>query len=119
MRTMHNRMMGLALMIAAFAMSAAAQNTFPASGNVGIGTTNPQNALDLGDGTGGRSIVWAGGTGQGWYDTIGTSYSSASLNMLTGLKLSGSIDQTLFSWTGSYAVWGHPSRPLQRLNKLL
>ena len=41
LRTMHKRMMGLAFCIVAFAMNAAAQNTFPTSGNVGIGTTSP------------------------------------------------------------------------------
>lgn len=39
---MHKKMMGFAFMIAALATSAIAQtNTFPASGNVGIGTTAP------------------------------------------------------------------------------
>jgi len=45
---MHKKMIGLACMIAAFAMSAAAQtNTFPTSGNVGIGTTSQGGALDV------------------------------------------------------------------------
>jgi hypothetical protein len=48
LRTMHKQMMGLVFMIAAFAVSAAAQtNTFPPSGNVGIGTTSPVYLLDL------------------------------------------------------------------------
>jgi hypothetical protein len=38
---------GLAIYIATFALSAAAQNTFPASGNVGIGTTAPTALLDV------------------------------------------------------------------------
>jgi hypothetical protein len=33
--------------VACMALSAAAQNTFPATGNVGIGTTNPANLLDV------------------------------------------------------------------------
>jgi hypothetical protein len=42
MSTMHKKMMGLAFCIVSFAVSSAAQtNTFPASGNVGIGTTSP------------------------------------------------------------------------------
>jgi hypothetical protein len=41
-------MMGLAFCIAAFTVSAAAQsNTFPASGNVGIGTTSPGVPLEV------------------------------------------------------------------------
>ena len=32
-------------------------------GNVGIGNTNPQGTLDLGDATGGKSIVWGGTNG--------------------------------------------------------
>jgi hypothetical protein len=43
---MHRQIVGLAFCIAAFAVSAAAQtNTFPASGNVGIGTTSPGYSL--------------------------------------------------------------------------
>jgi ethanolamine utilization microcompartment shell protein EutS len=44
---MRKQMMGLAFCIAVFAMSAAAQNTFPASGNVGIGTTAPPSTLSV------------------------------------------------------------------------
>jgi hypothetical protein len=43
---MHKKMAAVAICIAAFALSAAAQtNTFPASGNVGIGTSNPWNTI--------------------------------------------------------------------------
>jgi hypothetical protein len=42
MSTMNKKMMRLALCIADLAVSAAVRtNTFPASGNVGIGTTSP------------------------------------------------------------------------------
>ena len=44
---MHKRMVAVAICIAGFAMSAAAQNTFPATGNVGIGTTSPASLLHL------------------------------------------------------------------------
>jgi alpha-tubulin suppressor-like RCC1 family protein len=68
---------------------------------VGIGTTSPQQALDLGDPTGGRSIVWAGPDGLRWYDTIGTSYSSAALSLLYDLKTDPKKDQYLVSYTGN------------------
>jgi hypothetical protein len=32
-------------------------------GNVGIGSTNPQGTLDLGNATAGKSIVWGGSSG--------------------------------------------------------
>ncbi len=38
---------GVAFCIVAFAISATAQNTFPATGNVGIGTTSPSAQLDV------------------------------------------------------------------------
>ncbi len=38
---------GLAVVLVAFVVHASAQNTFPASGNVGIGTTSPGNALTV------------------------------------------------------------------------
>lgn len=48
MSTMRMRVMELAFCVAGLSLSAAAQtNTFPASGNVGIGTTTPVVALDV------------------------------------------------------------------------
>jgi hypothetical protein len=45
---MRQQIIGLAFSIGTFAMSAAAQtNTFPATGNVGIGTTTPSSALQI------------------------------------------------------------------------
>ncbi len=49
MKLMHKRTLGLAFCLATVVAFASAQstNTFPASGNVGIGTTNPLAALDV------------------------------------------------------------------------
>ncbi len=74
---------------------------------VGIGTTTSQSTLDLGSAVSGRSLVWGGPGGANWYSTIGTSYSSGSTNVLSGLKLStGPLDQILFSYTGTIAASG-------------
>ncbi len=60
---MHRQMMGLAFCIAAFTVRAAAQsNTFPTSGNVGIGTTNPGATLDV-YGNGGSANINVGTNG--------------------------------------------------------
>jgi hypothetical protein len=100
---MNKRMMGLAFCIAAFTMSAAAQtNTFPASGNVGIGTTAPNTKIEI-DATPTNSIVNTvglfntptGTTAQGsgvalimgywnteYYDKIATIFESQNPNYL-------------------------------------
>jgi hypothetical protein len=44
---MRKTILGLAVCVAAFSNNASAQNTFPASGNVGIGTTTPVYPLDV------------------------------------------------------------------------
>lgn len=69
-------------------------------GKVGIGTPVAAGALDLGNGTAGRSIVWGGSNGgEAWYASIGTSYSSADLNILSGLKLDPASDVYKYSFT--------------------
>ena len=75
--------------------------TIDASGNVGIGTAGPQTVLDLGSGSSGRSISWGGGSGDTWYSTIGSTYASADLALLSGLKLSTAADLIQYSYTGS------------------
>jgi hypothetical protein len=64
MRVMRRQVKGLAFCIAAFAASVAAQtNTFPASGNVGIGTTSPGAKLVvignayIGENTNGTAVI--------------------------------------------------------------
>jgi len=43
----NKQIMGVALFLLAFAVHGSAQNTFPATGNVGIGLTSPTNALQI------------------------------------------------------------------------
>lgn len=71
-------------------------------GNVGIGTTSPQAALDLGNGTNGRGIAWGGSGGTAHYNTIWSEYSSASIIIGAGLK--GATDSSTFlnPFTGTY-----------------
>ncbi len=76
------------------------------AGKVGIGTTNPQQALDLGSGTSGRAIVWGGPNGANWYDTIGASFSSSALSLLFMLKIDPAADRYLVSYTGNYPHTG-------------
>jgi hypothetical protein len=66
--------------------------------NVGIGTINPQGRLDLGNGTGGTSIVWGGLNGANHYASIGTAYSTAALGLVYGLKLDPANDRFLYSY---------------------
>ena len=61
-----------------------ATNLAVSSGNVGIGTANPQSTLDLGDSTIGRGITWQGSSGAGGYGSIWTQYSAGTLWMGSG-----------------------------------
>ena len=79
--------------------------TFDQNGNVGIGTATPQTALDLGNGTGGKSISW-GGAGTNWYTTIGSTYGAGDLALLSSLKLSTTADLIQYSFTGTSAQSG-------------
>lgn len=81
-RTMDRRVTALALCIASFVVSASAQtNTFPASGNVGIGTTSPATALDV---VSGNIDIYAGrNTGTA---TIGSSNATAPLYEFAGAQ---------------------------------
>jgi len=73
---------------------------------IGLGSTDPQGVLDLGAGANGRSLVWGGATGAAHYASIGTTYSSADLSLLAGLKLNPAADTVLYAHTGTYAPLG-------------
>lgn len=72
------------------------------NGNVGIGTTNPQSVLDLGNATNGRSITWAGSTGANRYASIFTPFSASGVVLATGFHGSTSSDTYVASYTGTY-----------------
>jgi hypothetical protein len=76
------------------------------AGNVGMGTTSPQAALDLGDGTGGRAITWGGATGAARYASIFSTYGSASLAFGRGFTGSTSADSYVSTYTGTIANCG-------------
>ncbi|MFC1770429.1 hypothetical protein ACFLZV_00940 [Candidatus Margulisiibacteriota bacterium] len=65
--------------------------------SIHCGTTQAQGVIDLGNPTGGRSIVWGGSTGLGHYTTIGSMYSSAALVLGKGIKLSQTDRKMLYS----------------------
>jgi hypothetical protein len=72
------------------------------AGNVGIGNTNPQGTLDLGDATGGKSIVWGGSSGTNHYSSIWSEYGTGSLVLAGGLKSSTSNADFIYPYTGTY-----------------
>lgn len=72
------------------------------TGEVGIGTTAPQNVLDLGNGTNGRGIAWGGSGGTAHYNTIWSEYSSASIIIGAGLKGATGSSTFLNPFTGTY-----------------
>ena len=69
---------------------------------VGIGTTSPVSALDLGSATQGKGISWGGTNGTAHYATIWTEYGNGSLIMGAGLKGSTSASTFLNPHTGTY-----------------
>ena len=72
-----------------------------ADGKIGIGSTNPQDYLDLGNATGGKGIAWGGSSGQAHYSTIWSEYSSGSLVLAAGLKGSTTNTDFVVPWTGT------------------
>jgi len=86
--------------------SADPQMAIKADGNVGIGTSAPDTALDIGGSAEGRSISWGGTSGANNYATIGTTYSSGDLVLLAGAKPSTAANKLVYSFTGTYPVSG-------------
>jgi hypothetical protein len=76
--------------------------TFEDGGNVGIGNTNPQGTLDLGNATGGKSIVWGGTSGTNHYTSIWSEYGTGSLVLAGGLKSSTTDANFIYPYTGTY-----------------
>ena len=79
-----------------------AKNDLTVNGSVGIGNTNPQGTLDLGNATGGKSIVWGGSSGTTHYTSIWSEYSSGSLVLAGGLKSSTTNEDFIYPHTGTY-----------------
>jgi len=77
-------------------------NSFFNGGNVGIGNTNPQGTLDLGNATGGKSIVWGGSSGTNHYTSIWSEYGTGSLVLAGGLKSSTTAADFIYPYTGTY-----------------
>lgn len=74
-------------------------------GNVGVGSSSPVSALDLGSGLLGRALTWGGSSGTAHYASIGTTHTVGALAIARGLKLSTSVsDQIEESLTGAMAV---------------
>ena len=68
------------------------------NGNVGIGTTSPENVLDLGNGTAGRALVFAK------YGSFGTEYSDADVLIGRMVKPKLGAVGEVHSYTGTHTV---------------
>lgn len=91
--------LGLALV----SMSASAQNTFPASGNVGIGTTNPGYLLSVGSGGSGKAVVYSQDNSYGQLQLGNpSSDGEASISFISGVTSFGYIPTSLH---GETAIW--------------
>jgi hypothetical protein len=105
---------GLAFLVAMFAVGATAQNTFPSSGNVGIGTTAPNNLLTLGNSAsdawisaykvldvGGYGYFYGSSYGTGWG---GTGYGQSGWG--NNQYYNGSQSIAVGTGAGSYILQG-------------
>ncbi len=95
----------LIVFFAALSLTAAAQttNTFPTSGNTGIGTTSPSTALDVEAG-GGLSLT-VGGTG-GAIGLVGGGVSSPTAGLNYGIFPQSGVGLGLYSIAGGIGFWG-------------
>ena len=94
MRRTYTNYIGFGLML--IAINAKAQNTFPATGNVGIGTTNPGSALQVYNGTYSQNAI------SGWNSVFDIDRAGATIG---GITSDGSSSIGLF--TGSSDAWSN------------
>lgn len=87
---MQTRTIGLAICILTLAVSATAQNTFPSTGNVGIGTTSPLATLDV------RGTIQNVTNQNGTLPTISSSISSSGGTLIGWNGLSTTPGETDF-----------------------
>jgi len=86
----------------AFGTTSTEKARIDSSGNVGIGTTVPAGTLDLGNATGGKSIVWGGTSADAHYTSIWSEYGTASLILGAGLKPPPAAAGFKVPYTGTY-----------------
>ena len=81
-----------------FTMKSSGQNTFPSSGNVGIGTTSPQFSLDIQNG----NIRTSNSLYPGNLNVVSDNTSGVYWHFGEGVNTSYAIHRTSGSWSGDY-----------------
>ena len=69
-------------------------------GKVGIGTSSPQNVLDIGQASSGRAITWEG------YNNVWSEYSGGSLHLASNYYGNVSANDYLTAYTATYGAAG-------------
>lgn len=111
---MRKKIIGLAICIVTWSMGAAAQNTFPSSGNVGIGTTAPGALLQVGSTYSQNPSIMIGGQDS-------NNSSTGSYSLLFGAFrdvesiVSGIVATPAWTCCGGYPASGYPGIRLNTL----